>query len=70
MTLKKSVSVFGVTGSIGASTVDVLKSHTDKYVVEAVTAHRNVDAFLKVLGVLFGGFWEHCGVQKPFQIRS
>jgi 1-deoxy-D-xylulose-5-phosphate reductoisomerase len=44
MTLKKSVSVFGVTGSIGANTVDVLKSHTDKYVVEAVTAHRNVDA--------------------------
>jgi len=47
MTLKKSVSVFGVTGSIGASTVDVLKSHTDKYVVEAVTAHRNVDALAK-----------------------
>ena len=48
MTVKKSVSVFGVTGSIGASTVDVLKSHTDKYVVEAVTAHRNVDALAKV----------------------
>ena len=47
MTLKKSVSVFGVTGSIGASTVDVLKSHTDKYAVEAVTAHRNVDALAK-----------------------
>ncbi|KZB72788.1 MULTISPECIES: 1-deoxy-D-xylulose-5-phosphate reductoisomerase [Thalassospira] len=47
MTLKKSVSVFGVTGSIGASTVDVLKSHADKYAVEAVTAHRNVDALAK-----------------------
>ena len=47
MTLKKSVSVFGVTGSIGASTIDVLKSHADKYAVEAVTAHRNVDALAK-----------------------
>lgn len=48
MILKKSVSVFGVTGSIGASTVDVLKSHADKYCVEAVTAHRNVPALAKV----------------------
>lgn len=47
MTSKKSVSVFGVTGSIGASTVDILKSHTDKYCVEAVTAYRNVDALAK-----------------------
>lgn len=48
MTLKKSVSVFGVTGSIGASTVDILKSHADKYSLEAVTAHRNVKALAKV----------------------
>jgi 1-deoxy-D-xylulose-5-phosphate reductoisomerase len=44
MSLKKSVSVFGVTGSIGTSTVDILKSHTDKYSVNALTAHRNVQA--------------------------
>ncbi|WP_033069792.1 1-deoxy-D-xylulose-5-phosphate reductoisomerase [Thalassospira australica] len=48
MILKKSVSVFGVTGSIGASTVDILKAHADKYSVEAVTAHRNVHALAKV----------------------
>ena len=47
MNLKKSVSVFGVTGSVGTSTVDILKTHADKYCVDAVTAHRNVDALAK-----------------------
>ncbi|WP_430475557.1 1-deoxy-D-xylulose-5-phosphate reductoisomerase [Thalassospira lucentensis] len=48
MTLKKSVSVFGVTGSIGTSTVDILKTHADKYSVDAVTAHSNVDALAAI----------------------
>lgn len=48
MTLKKSVSVFGVTGSIGTSTVDILKSHADKYCVDAVTAHSNVEALAAI----------------------
>ena len=48
MSLKKSVSVFGVTGSIGTSTVDILKSHADKYSVDAVTAHRNVEALAQI----------------------
>ena len=32
--------------------------------------HRNFDDFLKVVGVILGGFLEHFGFQKPFQIRS
>ncbi len=36
--------MLGVTGSVGSSTVDILKSHSDKYFVDAVTAHRNVAA--------------------------
>lgn len=48
MTLKKSVSVFGVTGSIGTSTVDILKTHADKYSVDAVTAHSNVNALAAI----------------------
>lgn len=48
MSLKKSVSVFGVTGSIGTSTVDILKSHADKYSVDAVTAHRNIEALAQI----------------------
>lgn len=47
MTVKKSVCVLGVTGSVGSSTVDILKAHADKYVVDAVTAHRNVGALAK-----------------------
>lgn len=48
MTLKKSVSVFGVTGSIGTSTVDILRNHSDKYSVDAVTAHRNVQSLATI----------------------
>lgn len=39
---KRRVSVLGVTGSIGASTVDLLLRHADHFAVEAVTAGRNV----------------------------
>lgn len=47
MTIKKSVCVLGVTGSVGSSTVDILKTHSDKYAVDAVTAHRNVQGLAK-----------------------
>ncbi len=56
MSLKKSVSVFGVTGSIGTSTVDILKSHADKYSVDAVTAHRNVEALAQIARELSAKF--------------
>ncbi len=39
---KRTVSVLGVTGSIGASTVDLLTRHADRFAVEAVTAGQNV----------------------------
>ena len=32
--------------------------------------HRNFNDLLKVLGVIFGGFWKHFGVQKPLQIQA
>lgn len=38
----KSINIFGVTGSIGSSTVKVLKQHADKFTVEAITAGNNV----------------------------
>jgi 1-deoxy-D-xylulose-5-phosphate reductoisomerase len=37
------VSILGATGSIGASTLDVLKRHPDRYRVVALTAHTDVD---------------------------
>jgi 1-deoxy-D-xylulose-5-phosphate reductoisomerase len=36
-----SVTLLGATGSIGASTIDLLKRQRDRYRVEAVSAHRN-----------------------------
>ncbi|AJD52212.1 1-deoxy-D-xylulose-5-phosphate reductoisomerase [Thalassospira xiamenensis M-5 = DSM 17429] len=39
--------MLGVTGSVGSSTVDILKAHSDKYAVDAVTAHRNVQGLAK-----------------------
>jgi len=35
------VSVLGATGSIGQSTIDLLRRHRDRFAVEALTAHRN-----------------------------
>lgn len=40
----ESVAVFGSTGSIGTSTLDVLERNQDRYRVAALTANRNVEA--------------------------
>jgi 1-deoxy-D-xylulose-5-phosphate reductoisomerase len=37
------ITILGATGSIGASTLDVLARHPDKYQVYALTAHARVD---------------------------
>ncbi len=38
---RRSVTILGATGSIGTSTVDLIKRNSDRYRVEAVTAGRN-----------------------------
>jgi 1-deoxy-D-xylulose-5-phosphate reductoisomerase len=43
MSNRKTISIFGVTGSIGQSTVDVILAHPDKFEVVAVSAGRNVE---------------------------
>jgi 1-deoxy-D-xylulose-5-phosphate reductoisomerase len=48
----KGVTILGATGSIGASTLDVLGRHRDRYRVVALTAHANVER-------LFGQCLEH-----------
>src|SRR5262245_1481963 len=50
---ERSVTLLGVTGSIGASTIDLLKRERTRYRVEAVTANRNVAA-LAALAREFG----------------
>lgn len=41
------VAVLGSTGSIGVSTLDVLRRHPDRYQVAALTAHSNVTRLLE-----------------------
>ena len=44
--MTQGLTLLGATGSIGASTLDVLARHPDRYNVFALTAHRAVDALL------------------------
>ena len=44
----RSITILGATGSIGASTVDLIGRNRDRFRVEAVAAGRNVGALAKV----------------------
>ncbi|CAN5448973.1 1-deoxy-D-xylulose-5-phosphate reductoisomerase [soil metagenome] len=44
----RSVSVLGATGSIGDSTMDLLRASPERYQVEALTANTNVEALVKL----------------------
>ena len=43
MSLSKTVTIFGSTGSIGKSTVDILERNPELYKVKALTANANVE---------------------------
>jgi 1-deoxy-D-xylulose-5-phosphate reductoisomerase len=45
---ERSVSILGATGSIGGSTVDLIRRERGRYRVEALTAHRNATALAKL----------------------
>ena len=47
----RSVSVLGATGSIGDSTMDLLRASRDRYQVEALTANTNVEGLAKLAQV-------------------
>src|SRR5664279_981794 len=44
----RAVTVLGATGSIGDSTMDLLRASRDRYRVEALTANTNVPALAKL----------------------
>ncbi len=46
--MPRSVTLLGATGSIGSSTVDLLRQEVARYRVEAVTAHRNAAALARL----------------------
>ncbi|MDG4554924.1 MAG: 1-deoxy-D-xylulose-5-phosphate reductoisomerase [Candidatus Competibacter sp.] len=47
MSERIGVAILGSTGSIGASTLDVLQRHPDRFRVAALTAHRDVEALFR-----------------------
>ena len=44
----RGVTILGATGSIGSSTVDLLKRQNGRFTVEALTAHKNGAALAKL----------------------
>ena len=46
--MKKKITIFGSTGSIGQSTLDVIKIHQDKYEVVGLTADKNYQQLLQL----------------------
>ncbi len=44
----RSVTLLGATGSIGSSTIDLLRRDRERYRVEAVTAHRDAAALARI----------------------
>lgn len=42
------ITILGATGSIGLSTLDVVKRHPDKYSVFAITAYRNLEKLVEL----------------------
>ena len=47
MTLKKTISILGSTGSIGSNTIDVINSNKNKYSVLSLTSKNNVNLLSK-----------------------
>src|SRR3954453_5938805 len=58
----RRVTILGATGSIGSSTVDLLKRQNGRFTVEALTAHKNGAALAKLareLGARFAAVGDH-----------
>jgi 1-deoxy-D-xylulose-5-phosphate reductoisomerase len=47
MSEKKRVAILGSTGSIGTQTLEVIRSHSEKFEVEVLTAQNNVDLLIQ-----------------------
>ena len=48
LTAPRSITILGATGSIGASTIDLIKRNRSRYRVEAVSANRNAGALARI----------------------
>lgn len=70
MSCKKKLSILGVTGSIGQSTVDIVRSAPDRFDVCTVTAYENVEKLAEIAHSLGAGtaVIGHCG--HELRLRS
>jgi 1-deoxy-D-xylulose-5-phosphate reductoisomerase len=70
--VKTALTVLGATGSIGASTLDVVARHPDRFSIFALTAHRAVDALLGLCRkhapryAVLSGLAEDAGLRRRF----
>jgi 1-deoxy-D-xylulose-5-phosphate reductoisomerase len=44
----RRITILGATGSVGASTIDLIKRAPERYNVEAISAHRNAGALAQI----------------------
>src|SRR5688500_9971947 len=64
------VSILGATGSIGASTIDLLRREPDRYTVEAVCANGNAAALAQHARVLGGRFAAVADPQRYGELKE
>ena len=70
--MAQGLTLLGATGSIGASTLDVVARHSDRYRVHALSAHRAADALLALClkhaprYAVLSGMAEDAGVRRRF----
>ena len=70
--MAKGLTLLGATGSIGASTLDVVARHPDRYRVHALSAHRAADTLLALClkhaprCAVLSGMSEDTGVRRRF----
>ena len=48
MSNRKRITILGCTGSIGQSTLDIIRQHPDKFELSACTAHKNLQAMRSI----------------------
>jgi 1-deoxy-D-xylulose-5-phosphate reductoisomerase len=48
LTMPRRIALLGATGSIGASALDVVARHPDRFIVDALSAHSRVDDLLQL----------------------
>ena len=68
-----NLAIFGATGSVGASTLDVVARHAGRYRVFALTAHSSADALLELCQrhrpryAVLSGLPENAGLRSKFR---